>query len=290
MSDKLITFNNLSAFKDRLINTETSIIFNSTSITLSTQDNILPTHIELSNSIVLDLIGNKYYGDNDENVSASIVGNRVVIVITGDFSSLNSLTVTNMVWSIIQDPSNFSFDDLPRISDSGDVADFPGSSGGSNITRLIIGAQETNLAFERKFILWFACSKTELYITLNQGFTMLNTQLGSQMLNTNCSSTSDIVANLNILQQIDTTGGTSPDNNVLNYTAIALLSTQEKCFKVTAPYIAEFSTDLNSMELIRSGDANSRFKYIGSQGIADYDFSAVIGQTTVVYTVDIETF
>ena len=166
-----------------------------------------------------------------------------------------------------------------------------GGATGTGITRLIIGAQETNLAFERKFILWFACSESELYATLNQGFTLLNTQFGTQMLNTNCSSTSDIVANLNILQQINTLPSEQDaDNNALNYTVIVLLSTQEKCFKVTAPYLAEFDTDLNSMDLIRGP---GKLCYVilssGNGVIQAYDFDAILGQTTVVYTVAIET-
>lgn len=140
MSEKLITLSNLATFKEQIENeigsstglpdTTPVIALTSSSITLTFNEGVLPTHIKLSNGIIVDLQGNEYCAEGNETVSQSISNGKIVIVVNGDFSELASVTMTNLIWTLISNTTNFSFNDLPRFSDSSDVADFPGSSGG----------------------------------------------------------------------------------------------------------------------------------------------------------------
>lgn len=255
---------------------------------------VLPTHIKLANDIIIDLQGNEYCAIGSETIDAEISNrvylNVVKIDINGDFSnvSANDIKVVDFLWHHIENPNNFSFDDLPRFSDSSDVADFPGSSGGdtpsqsgSSITRLTVG-----FGGIYKVFLNFVCSQSELYAQLNQYFGLMNSQMGTS-LNTNCASTSDIVANLDILKQIDTTGGSSPDNNLLVLNALIMLGTWKKCMSINSVLGGEYDTDLNCIDILRYG--YSKWFYIDMSGnITQYRIDSVIGDATITYEVAIE--
>lgn len=83
---------------------------------------VLPTHIKLANDIIIDLQGNEYCAIGDETIDAEISNrvylNVVKIDINGDFSnvSANDVKVVDFLWHHIENPNNFSFDDLPGSS------------------------------------------------------------------------------------------------------------------------------------------------------------------------------
>lgn len=83
---------------------------------------VLPTHIKLANDIIIDLQGNEYCATGDETIDAEISNrvylNVVKIDINGDFSnvSANDVKVVDFLWHHIENPNNFSFDDLPGSS------------------------------------------------------------------------------------------------------------------------------------------------------------------------------
>lgn len=88
---------------------------------------VLPTHIKLANDIIIDLQGNEYCAIGNETVDAEISNrvylNVVKIDINGDFSSVsaNDVKVVDFLWQHIENPSSFSFDDLPRFSGGSEI-------------------------------------------------------------------------------------------------------------------------------------------------------------------------
>lgn len=164
-----------------------------------------------------------------------------------------------------------------------------GSRSLTKTTRLVIGVRHSSLSNgNRNFILWFACDHFKLYAILNDGFTKINETLGQDVLNTHCATEDDLAANLQTLSLIEVPGASVPSQNMLVWNSIRLISRDDYCVKVTAPFLAEDGTELNSIDLIRTEDSDGGdFNYYNGSDRTweSYNLSEIYGQTDVTFSV-----
>lgn len=201
---------------------------------------VLPTHIKLANDIIIDLQGNEYCAIGNETVDAEISNrvylNVVKIDINGDFSnvSANDVKVVDFLWHHIENPSSFSFDDLPRFSDDSDVDDFPGSGGGSGSGGsgklyeydFTLSTNQLSSTFDIKLLIYesnferFKATASQLGITVNTpqdlrdfiNNTYTSSSSGSKQKNYMFGA---LINNCDLKYQIISVGGTVFPNEII---------------------------------------------------------------------------